>query len=242
MSHMGHFQDVLRLRRQQGRLGMIVRGMVLLAAPLATGCAPMIAHGPSVHPGFSAGASATLGTGPTYENGDDPGPLYLGAGMVHAAYGWRPVRGDLPALRVGLQGPAAGGAGADVYVQAPRAWLGPVAAGAGFLAEGAGRSGRVMPYAQVGVENAAGFGTHVVVGQYDQGQRQFVGYTSHERATVTWLSAQLPASSGMTIHVHAGLARGHVTRQNSNSPTPYIDEDRWVGLGGLSVELHRPRR
>ena len=202
----------------------------------------MIAHGPSVHPGFSTGASAALGTGPTYENGDDPGPLYQGGGMVHAAYGWRPARGNLPALRVGLQGPVEGGVGADVYVQAPRAWFGPVAAGAGILAEGPGRSGRAIPYAQVGVENVAGFGAHVAVGGYDRGPRQFSGYWSHERATVTWLSAQLPASGEVTLHLHTGLARGHVTRQGANSPTPYIDEDRWVGLGGLSVEWHPRRR
>jgi len=215
------------------------RALAIVAAPLASGCAPMIGHGPVVHPGPSVGASAALGSGPTYENGDDPGPFYVGGAMVQAAYGWQPASGRLPAARIGVQGPVEDGVvAADVYLQAPRAWLGPTAVGVGALVDGR----RTMPYAQVGAHSARGFGGHVVVGRYDQGRRHFIGYWSHERATVTWLSVQLPVAGRATVHLHGGLARGHVTRQWQNATTPYIDEDRWVRLGGLTLELHRPRR
>lgn len=207
---------------------------------LATGCAPMIGHGPVVLPGFSVGASAALGVGPTYGNGDDPSPFYLGAGMLQAAYGWQPTNRRLPAIRVGVQGPVEGGdVGADVYVQAPRAWLGPAAVGVGVLAEAPGH--RTMPYAQVGVQDARGVGAHIVLGRYDEGRRQFDGYWSHERASVTWVSAQMPAADWATVHVHGGLARGHVTRQMTSGGAPYVDEDRVVSLWGLTLELHRPR-
>lgn len=215
-----------------------LRALAVVITPLSTACAPMIGHGPVVHPGLTVGASAALGTGPRYANGDDPGPFYLGAGMVQAAYGWQPASGHLPAFRVGVQGPVEGTVGADVYLQAPRAWLGPAAVGVGALIDGH----RSMPYAQFGAQNARGFGGHVVVGRYDEGRRQYIGYWSHERASVTWLSVQLPATARATVHLHGGLARGHVTRQLQNSGTPYIDEDRWVNLGGVSLELHRPRR
>lgn len=81
-----------------------------------------------------------------------------------------------------------------------------------------------------------------MIGRYDEGRRQFIGYWSHERATVTWLTLQLPVTDRATVHLHGGLARGHVTRQGTNGGAPYIDEDRWVSLGGLTLELHRPRR
>lgn len=223
------------------RLRIWLRGAVKGAALLfATGCAPMIAHGPVVHPGFSFGASAALGRGPTYENGDDPGPFYLGSAGLHGAYGWQPTSGHRPAVRLAAHGPVAGIVGADLYLQAPRAWLGPAAGGVGILTEGSARG--YMPYVQAGMQNARGLGAHVVTGRYDRGRRQFVGYWSEERASVTWLSAQVPLTTRATVHLHGGFARGHVTRQSSNSSTPYIDEDRWVGLGGVSAELHRARR
>src|SRR5688572_11854937 len=99
------------------------------------GCAPMIAHGPDIHSGFSGGASASLGTGPRYENGDDPGPFYWGATTLSAAYGIRPSSDYRPAIRLGIQGPTVGGLAIDAFAQTPRRWLGPVSAGIGVLAE-----------------------------------------------------------------------------------------------------------
>lgn len=199
-----------------------------------------MAHGPAVHPGFSGGASLALGKGPTYENGDDPGPFYLGAFAVNAAYGWRPRSGQVPAARIGVGGPAEGGATTDLYVQLPPAWLGPVAAGAGVLV--GVPKGRRMPYVQAGVQDASGLGVHLVGGWYDNPREQKLGYWYEERARVAWLSAQLPVSPWATIHAHAGYAKGHVTKQFDRDQAPYRDEDRWVRLGGITVELHRPRR
>ena len=92
-------------------------------------CAPVIAHGPDVHSGFSGGVSAALGSGPRYENGDDPGPFYFGALAVSAAYGFRSAKDSRPAMRLGIQAPTHSGAAADLYLQAPRKWISPVAAG-----------------------------------------------------------------------------------------------------------------
>lgn len=123
----------------------VLRVLAIVAAPFVSGCAPMIGHGPVVHPGLSVGASAALGNGPTYENGDDPGPFYLGGAMVQAAYGWQPASGRRPGFRIGVQGPVEDGAvGADVFLQAPRGWLAPAAVGVGALADGQ----RTMPYAR----------------------------------------------------------------------------------------------
>lgn len=214
--------------------------IVTLAAQLfVVGCAPMIGHGPTVHPGFSGGASAAIGNGPTYENGDDPGPFYIGSGMLHAAYGWQPSSPRLPALRAGVQGPVPHGIAADVYLQAPRGWLAPGAAGFGVVTSMQGQ--RVMPYLQAGVEDSRGLGGHVVFGRYHEPRRQMIGYWTEERATVTWISLQVPAAAWATVHLHGGFAAGHVTRQASNGTTPYIDEDRWVRLAGVSIELHRSR-
>lgn len=200
----------------------------------------MVAHGPAVHPGFSAGVTAALGSGPTYENGDDPGPFYIGALAVNAAYGWRPKSDALPALRVGVTGPREGGAAIDAYLQLPPAWLGPLSAGVGVMA--GERQPRMMPYVQVGAEDARGLGAHLVAGWYDDPRDQEIGYWSEERGRVAWLSAQLPLTPWATLHAHAGFASGHVTRQGDHASAPYIDEDRWVRLAGLTVELHRGRR
>jgi hypothetical protein len=213
-----------------------------IAAPLsllitALGCAPVVSHGPAVRPGFSGGVSAALGHGPTYENGDDPGPFYLGSLSASAAYGWRLPSGQVPPVRIGIAAPTAGGAAADLYVQVPPTWLGAGAAGVGVLTGISDR--RRMPYVQLGVQNDRGVGIHLVNGWYATGQQQLVGYSADERATVTWISAQVPVAAWATVHAHAGYARGHVTRQLDRAQTPYIDEERWVQLGGVTLELHR---
>jgi hypothetical protein len=198
----------------------------------------MIPHGPRVRAGPSGGFSAALGRGPTYANGDDPGPFYFGAAALSGAYGWRPASASLPAVQVGMQLPWPGPISTDLYVQAPSAWFGPVAAGAGVHTE---VDGRAMPYAQVGVEDARGAGVHLVVGRYAH-RRQQLMYSNEERASVGWLSAQLPLRSRLTAHLHAGLARGHVLTRYDMGGAPYLDEDRWVGLGGVTFEVHRPAR
>src|SRR5690242_16819763 len=111
----------------------------------------MIAHGPDVNSGFSGGVSASLGSGPRYENGDDPGPFYSGAAAVSAAYGIRPVSNSRPAFRFGVQGPTAGGLAVDAFAQTPRRWLGKVSGGIGVLAEFS--NGRQMPYVQAGMRS-----------------------------------------------------------------------------------------
>jgi hypothetical protein len=197
-------------------------------------CAPMIAHGPEVRSGFSGGVSASLGRGPTYENGDDPGPFYFGAVAASAAYGIRPVSSSLPAVRFGIQGPTEYGVAIDAFAQLPRRWLGPVALGAGIIADG-----RRMPYLQAGIKNRDGLGLNVAIGRYS-GRDRNTGYFIDERAQVNWLNLEAPLVSFATLHIHAGYATGHVKKQFDGMALPYRDEDRWVKLGGATLELHRP--
>jgi len=199
-------------------------------------CAPIIAHGPEVRPGFSGGMSAALGNGPTYENGDDPGPFYLGAVAINAAYGVRPESDARPAFRFGLQAPTAGAVSVDVFAQTPRKWLGPVSAGAGILAEVS--RGRQMPYVQAGVRNEEGFGVNLAVARYWDHDRR-AGDDINERAQVNWLSFELPLSRWAAIHLHAGYASGHVKKTYDRQTVTYVDEDRWVRLGGVTLEFHR---
>jgi len=217
----------------------IARALALVACGLnLQACAPMITHGPDVRQGLSAGMSIVVPDGPTYENGDDPGPLYFGALAGHVAYGWRPADERTPALSLGVQVPTLGWTATDVYVQAPRAWLGKAAGGVGVRADG---SGRIMPYVQAGMVNADGAGADLVVGGYTD-RWGGIGYTVDERIGVSWLSTQLPIGRWVTSQVHLGFARGHVRKTSAGLPDPYIDEDRWVRLGGLTLEVHRPRR
>ena len=151
-------------RADSGRTRSGAHGCVAFVLVFAlAACAPIIAHGPDVHSGFSGGVSAALGNGPTYENGDDPVPFYLGAAAISAAYGIRPESDARPAFRFGLQAPTEGTVAVDIFAQTPRKWLGPVSAGAGILGEIS--RGRQMPYVQAGVRNEAGFGVNLAVGR-----------------------------------------------------------------------------
>ena len=199
-------------------------------------CAPIIAHGPDVHSGFSGGMSTALGSGPTYENGDDPVPFYLGAAALNAAYGIRPESDTRPAFRFGLQAPTAGPVSADIFAQAPRRWLGPVAAGAGILGEFAG--GRVMPYLQAGVRNKEGFGINAAIGRY-WNHDNWRNASVYEKAQVNWLNFEVPLGQRAALHLHAGYASGHVKKTYNGGTEPYVDEDRWVRLGGVTLEFHR---
>ena len=215
------------------------RAMLAICCIVVQACAPIVTHGPQVRPGASGGISVAVGSGPTYENGDDPGPYMFGGAVAHAAYGLRPESPRAPALRVGLQMPTYGWSATDVYVQAPRAWLGSsAAAGAGVLAEG---SGRVIPYVQAGVANAMGAGIDVVAGGYTH-RWGGIGYDVHERVGLSWLSAQLPLARWLTAHGHLGFARGHVRKYGQASSAPWLDENRWVRLSGLTLEVHGTRR
>lgn len=205
-----------------------------LLGPLQA-CAPIIAHGPDVRPGFTGSGTVILANGPTYENGDDPGPFYFGATVLSLGYGIRPANSSLPAIRVGVQAPTTRGAAADIYLQAPRRWLSPFAAGVGVQAEVPQR--REMPYLQAGVKNQQGFGVDFVVGRYSDRSPK-VGYTVWERAQVNWLNVEVPLTEWVSLYLHGGFASGHVTKRNSSSSTPYVDEDRWVRLAGATIELH----
>jgi hypothetical protein len=209
--------------------------LVIAVACLTQGCAPVIMHGPDVPRGFSGGVSAVLGRGPTYENGDDPGPFYFGAATASLAYGFRPDNGGLPSMRLGLQAPTDGGVGSDLYIQVPRKWLSPLAAGAGLLAEFP--NARQMPYLQAGIKNGSGFGVNAVVGRYAD-RRSYATYWVRERAQVNWVTLELPIAEWASLHLHGGFASGHVVKQSTRDTTPYIDEDRWVYLGGLTFEFH----
>lgn len=215
------------------------RHLALAGFPLVLhGCAPIITHGPVVNRGFSGGVTTVLGSGPMYENGDDPSPFYAGSAAISGAYGWRPSRTSLPALRLGLQVPTEGWFSSDLYVQTPPAWLGPFAGGVGLLAELP--NGRRMPYVQGGIQNSENIGVDLVVGRYSH-RAAYIGYSIEERAYVNWLSFQIPISLGATVHLHAGMARGHVRKRLNNSAVPYVNEDRWVRLGGATIEFHRRR-
>jgi hypothetical protein len=98
---------------------------------------------------------------------------------------------------------------------------------------------RFIPYVQAGREDARRVGGHVVVGAYAFTEQRN-GFFVRERAAVSWLSLQLPVGRWNTIHLHGGYALGHVKKQVNASSTPFIDENRWVGLFGATMELHRP--
>jgi hypothetical protein len=142
-------------------------------------------------------------------------------------------------VRVGIQTPTEGGFASDMYVQAPRSWLGKFAMGAGLLT--GTPSGRSMPYLQLGIESSEHFGVDAVVGHYSQSEQK-VRYSVSERAYVNWLSLQIPFAPWATGYVHGGFARGHVRKQFDDDPLPYIDENRWVRLGGATIEFHRRRK
>jgi hypothetical protein len=209
--------------------------LVVLALLLAA-CAPIIAHSPDVQPGFSGGMSAAVGNGPTYENGDDPGPFYFGAVTASAAYGIRPTSESRPAFRLGFQAPTEGGAALDLYVQTPRRWLHPVTAGVGLMAEFS--DGRQIPYLQAGIKNNEGFGVDVAVGRYTN-RNSHAGLDRREKAQVNWLSFEIPLARWASLYFRGGFASGHVTKRGIREATPYVDEDRWVKLGAATIELHR---
>lgn len=212
--------------------------LLLVLALSILACAPVIAHSPDVKSGLSGGVSAVLGSGPTYENGDDPGPLYFGAAMASIAYGFRPEKDTRPAVRVGLQGPTVGNQAIDVYVQAPRSWFAPVAtsAGIGLLAEGS--DGRRMPYVQAGIKSHEGFGLDVAIGRYSARSTK-PAYLLDERAQVNWLSFEVPTGRLASLYLRGGFASGHVTKRWTMDTSPYVDENRWVKLFGASIEIHR---
>ena len=198
---------------------------------LSNACAPIITHGPDVRRGFSGGVSAALGDGPTYENGDDPGAFYVGAAIMNVAYGVRPQSDSRPAFRLGIQGPTIDAVAADLFVQAPRKWLKPLTAGVGLLGEFS--DGRRMPYVQAGFRSAEGFGLNAAIGRYKNASGSKV-----ENAQVNWLSLETPLTKWAALHFHFGYAAGHVTKR-IRGEAPYVDEDRWVKLGGATLEFHR---
>ena len=93
---------------------------------------------------------------------------------------------------------------------------------------------------QAGVRNRDGLGVNVAIGRYS-GRDTGMGYSIEERAQVNWLNLEAPLVSFATLHVHAGYAAGHVKKQFNHMTVPYRDEDRWVRLGGATLELHRAR-
>ena len=212
---------------------ILIVGLILVVEA----CAPVIAHRPDVRQGITGGVTAALGNGPTYENGDDPGPFYSGALMANVGYGFRPTTESRPAVSIGLQGPTVENVALDFYLQAPRRWFGPVAGGVGVLAEFSG--GRQMPYLQAGTKNGSGVSVDVAVGRYTRSYKSKFGYSRQERAQVGWLSLEVPLEKHMSVYLRGGYASGHVTKWIGPGSIPYIDEDRHVGLGGVSIELHR---
>jgi len=166
----------------------------------------------------------------------------VGALVAHAAYGWQPACGRAPAVRLGVQTSVVAGPAADLYVQAPPRWLGAGAIGIGLLSEGgAGHGRRQMPYVQAGIANGRGLGANLVLGRYAV-RGEASTYTDDERATVGWLSTELPIGTLVTTHVHYGFAKGHVRRRSLRSRDEFVDEDRWSHLGGVTFEMHRARR
>ena len=89
-----------------------------------------------------------------------------------------------------------------------------------------------------GVTSSSGFGFNVAVGRYaDKTSR--ASYTVWENALVNWLTVEAPFGALMSLHLHGGFASGHVKKQNNFDTAPYVDEDRWVMLGGATLEIHR---
>ena len=141
---------------------MKVRRLAPLAAPLITACFPTITHGPRVENGFVFGVTAAATTGDTHTEGDEGGfALREGVFGPFVGQGWAATDRQKPSAYVGLVVPVFFPfAQLDVFMQAPQAWTGSLAAGLG--ATGSIEGGSL--YTQFGFQPERGVGWQAMAG------------------------------------------------------------------------------
>ena len=141
---------------------MIRRRFAPYCAPLITACFPTITHGPRVENGFVFGVTAATTSGDTHTEGDEGGvALREGTFGAFLGQGWASTNPRKPSAYFGLVVPAfVPYAQVDLYVQAPQAWTGPLAAGLG----GTGSIEGGSLYSQVGFQPERGIGWQAMAG------------------------------------------------------------------------------
>jgi hypothetical protein len=141
---------------------MTPRRLMPFGALLVTACFPTITHGPRVEDGFVFGLTAATTSGDTHTEGDEGGfALREGTFGPFIGQGWASTDPHKPSAYVGLVVPLFFPVSQlDLYVQAPQAWTGQLAAGLG--ATGSIEGGSV--YTQFGVQPERGVGWQAMAG------------------------------------------------------------------------------
>jgi hypothetical protein len=140
---------------------MIGRRLAPVCAVVVTACFPTITHGPRVEDGFVFGVTAATTSGDTHVEGDAGVALREGTLGAFIGQGWASTDRRQPSAYFGLVVPVfVPFAQADLYVQAPQAWTGPLAAGVG--ATGSIEGGSL--YGQLGFQPERGIGWQAMGG------------------------------------------------------------------------------
>ncbi len=137
------------------------RRLALSGVLLVTACFPTITHGPRVEHGLAFGVTAATTSGDTHTEGDEGLALREGTFGAFIGHGWESTNRRKPAVYLGVVVPVfVPYAQADLYVQAPQAWTGPLAAGLG--ATGSIEGGSL--YTQFGFQPERGIGWQAMAG------------------------------------------------------------------------------
>ena len=141
---------------------MILRRLAPLCVPFITACFPTITHGPRVESGLVFGLTAATTSGDTHTEGDEGGvALREGTLGPFLGQGWASTDPHKPSTYLGLVVPLfVPYAQLDLYMQAPQAWTGQLAAGLG--ATGSIEGGSL--YTQFGFQPERGIGWQAMAG------------------------------------------------------------------------------
>lgn len=168
---------------------MILRRLAPLAMLLVAACFPTITHGPRVEKGFVFGVTGASTTGDTHVEGDEGG-IHLRGGVFgpFLGYGWTSDDRRKPAAYLGLAVPAFFPyAQADLYVQAPQAWTGPLAAGIGGVGsiEGGSAYGQLgfQPQRGIGWQMMGGYGVRTSSSDFQSSSPAWIGSVGLSLAT-----------------------------------------------------------
>ena len=225
---------------------IILLGAAALLLPVI-GCVPAVAHSPRVWPGPSVGVSLSATAGPKYDSGDDGRNVFLlGPVGLNAGYGWSSERSDRPGFRVGVHVPMPIVAlvQPDLYIQAPRQFVGGLDVGVGVSAVAAEMGRVAMPYLQVGSIGPRGSGWYTTQGFYSNTRNVSQAARPVLRSDA-WVPSVAYASGGRrhTKHFFATAVVGQqLSRCDASSNEVCDRERRWAANVGVSVEWHRSRR
>jgi len=140
---------------------MIWRRIAPLGVFLVTACFPTITHGPRVENGVVFGLTAATTSGDTHVEGDEGVGLRTGVLGPFIGQGWAATDPHKPSTYLGVVVPLFPlYSQLDLYLQAPQAWTGSLAAGLG--ATGSIEGGSV--YTQFGFAPERGIGWQAMAG------------------------------------------------------------------------------